>query len=700
MTRESIQKTGLAAGQLTVREGSLDVAILAGPRVGHWPSAGVRALALLCAEMGLTTGMFGGDSMTVRGVIPLPGTGGIVLVEDVQKRIHRIRARAVVKVSLDSRLPDPFSGWRSQGLIPLSTAERLRLESHVSWDPATVVLGTGNEGLRFASRLLEAGAAEVYCVETSAQWGAKRFAGWEVEKRRFEAAGGRIVEAKPLSLAPKAALVWELRLQDFRGVRVLDVARVVSAGPFRDLQGVREHPPGSSLFELEQTARPVREDDVEGWVLEEERGRWLAGRIVKALATDLGAGERKDWKDRKDRLEQLYRRARGRLKRYFRHRDEPFTPGYQGKWMAGSDLRFIKAFGGAPKQDHLQRLVASVECFEQIPCNACMVACPEGAIDIGRIPRDRDILTESKCLSCGVCVAACPSSAIVMMRERGDHAMSSLVLPWRGSRPWRVGEYAIAVNRRGESLGSARVVALPEPGRPMGKDAVMDPPTDAAPAPPVPAAPKLERSNGVPLVSQLVQVELPTHLLWEARGIRRARAPATEDEKYMRAVERSEMSADKVEITLDGERRMARDRIPVTTALFEMGQSRPEDVLYCRDGSCGLCQVTIDGAKKLACQATVHRGMAIRLTAPPAPTQGPNSLCPCLGVTVEQVVERLTSGSLQSPEAVLAVTHVGEGKCHGQLCGEAFRRVLLDQGVDASQWADWRFPWSEWTLTP
>jgi hypothetical protein len=70
-----------------------------------------------------------------------------------------------------------------------------------------------------------------------------------------------------------------------------------------------------------------------------------------------------------------------------------------------------------------------------------------------------------------------------------------------------------------------------------------------------------------------------------------------------------------------------------------------------------------------------------------------------MGVTREQVIERLKQGKLSSPEAVLSVTHVGEGKCHGQLCTEAFRRVLLENGIDASQWIDWRFPWQDWILT-
>ncbi len=143
-----------------------------------------------------------------------------------------------------------------------------------------------------------------------------------------------------------------------------------------------------------------------------------------------------------------------------------------------------------------------------------------------------------------------------------------------------------------------------------------------------------------------------------------------------------------------------RDRIRLTSALFETGQERAEDTLYCDDGSCGRCQVIVDGVKRLACRTDVHRGMNIKLKSMrPAPKAQPH-LCSCMGVTREKVIERIQQGNLRSPEAVLAMTHVGEGKCHGQGCQDAFRRVLSEQGIDASQWIDWRFPWSDWVLNP
>ncbi len=663
----------------TLREARFDVAVVAGPGLEVWPSAGVRELTTACAEMGLKTGIFGGEGLEVRGVIPLPETGGIVVAQDVQGRIHRIRARSIVRFSAPTGMPDPFPGWRSPGLVPIATAARLRRETHVRWDPATVILGTGNRALRFGSELLESGVGEVYCLESYAEWGAKRFSGWEVERRRFEMAGGRIIEGRPLSLHPKAPLIWEFRIQDVQGVRLIQVSRVVGAGPYRPLPEVREYPPGSFLFEIEQCAGAQKEDDVEGWAMEVERSRALAGKIVRSLVSDLGALGPED----RERFEQRVKRAKGRLKRYLRHFEESFTPAYQGKWMAGPESRKLRTFGGAPAREQLTRPVASIECIEEIPCDVCARACPEGAIEIGRVPRpEGPVLLESKCSGCGICLTACPSGATLLIQERENRSTSTLTLPWRGLKPWKAGDSATLLNRRGDALGSGRVTKVSE--APEGMPGLV---------------------AGARRV-QWVELEVPAHLTWDARGLRRGRASqaAAEDEVYLENVARSEFREDKIEVTFNGERRLVRDGIPISAALFEIGYARPEDVLYCKDGSCGLCNVSVDGVKKLACRSRTHRGMSIRLdasTQPPLlPTeQATPALCSCTGTSRESVVERVQQGNLLSPEAVLSVCKVGQGKCHGQLCLEPFRWTLLDLGLDAEQWIDWRFPWSEWKLT-
>jgi Fe-S-cluster-containing hydrogenase component 2 len=370
------------------------------------------------------------------------------------------------------------------------------------------------------------------------------------------------------------------------------------------------------------------------------------------------------------------------------HRLDPFTPAYQGKWVAVNDSKRIREFSGTPKEEQKKRFIASIECFEEIPCRSCQIACPEEAIQIGRVPRPTDlpILDESKCLSCGICVSACPSSSVVMINEEAEKSVSKLVLPWRGARPWRVGDFASLLNRRGEVLGSARVTQVTE-------------------------------APGISDVHQ-IEVEVPTHLVWEARALKHAKIPEVEQDPHLSAVRSLELlhsgqagqQSSRVEITFNGEKRIVRDRIPVSVALFETGQSRPEDTLLCSDGSCGLCQITVDGVRKLACKTDVHRGMAIKTPVKTIPLPGsPGAaflagnadavLCPCLGITQDQVLERMSQGKLQSPEAVLSVLHVGQGKCHGQICMGAFKRLLDSQGLEMDQWIDWRFPWSEWVLT-
>jgi formate hydrogenlyase subunit 6/NADH:ubiquinone oxidoreductase subunit I len=651
----------------SLRDGKFDVIVAAAPGVLEWPSAGVRTLSSLCAEAGLTTAAFGGDDLRVRGVIPMPGTGGIVIAEDVQHRIHRIHARAVVKLSPVAALPDPFPGWRLPGLVPLTTAVRLRRETHVRWDPGVAILGTGNRALRLGSSFLESGVPEVYCIEPQPDWAAKRFSGWEVERRRFEMAGGKILEAKPVKLSLKAALIWEFRVQDSLGVRILEVSRVVSAGPFGPSDEVRSYPAGSLLFELSQTSATTPAEDVEGWVMEEERARLLGARITRALSSDLVG-------DQREEMDRIYRNARSRLKRYFRHREEPFTPAYEGKWIVSGDAHRIRSFSGVPKSAQKNRSVASIECFEQIPCNLCQTVCPTQAIRIGTVPRKPEvsILNETACTACGLCLEVCPSGVPLMIEEKENQPTAKISLPWRGEQPWRTGEFALLLNRRGETLGTVRVIAETSELTHQG-----------------PTAPR-----------QLVQVEVPAHLAWDGRGLKRPRKENAEDEAYLAMTRRSaEGTGSKVEITFNGEKRLVRDQISVSAALFETAWNRPEDALFCRDGSCGLCSVSIDGVKKLACQTQTHRGMSIR-TETPAYKSGETSdvLCSCLGITREEVEERLQHGQLRSIEAVLSASPVGQGKCHGRLCMDPFLRQLKEAGLDIDSWIDWRFPWSDWPL--
>lgn len=650
-----------------IRSSQFDVALMTGPRVSHFPSIGVRTLSKLCADFGLKVAWLGGDELQARGVIPGPQGGAVVLAQDAQARIHRMEVRSVVRLSLPQSFPEPFEGWRSQGLVPYETAVALDLSKQMDWNPSIVILGSGNRALRWASHLLETGVREVYCIESLdlSKNFSKLYAGWEVEFRRFQMLGGRFVKARLLSLQQKSALLWELRVLDEKGVRILETTRVICAGPFSLRPGVREYPQGSLLFEMDQTALATKSEDVEGWVSEEVRARWIAVKLIRTLV-QMSALQREEH-------ERIHRRSRRQIRQIDLHKTESFQPGFQGKWLDRASSERLRSFSGVPTATLRPKGVASIECIENIECNLCEKACPEGAISLvsGR-KGDENILKQDLCTACGLCLVACPSRTPVLIEER-ESSQALLVFAAPAHHEWVEKQWVTLLNRKGDSLGTARLVrVLDEPSTPKTK---------------------------------LLEVEVPSHLIWEARSVRKPRTGAAVDETFLKALHRHEREENKVEILLDGVKRFARDQIPLSLALLEMGHARADDVLNCVDASCGRCVGIVDGQKKFLCAEKVHRGMAVRLDTRAdsqlqfeVTSSDQVEICPCLGMSRGQLKSLIRQGKLNSPEAICSLTQVGGGGCHGQLCFDSVRKIMIDEGVDSENFVDWRFPTQDWSL--
>jgi ferredoxin len=583
-------------------------------------------------------------------------------MEDTQGRLHRIHARAVVKIRSEDFLPEPFLGWASEGVLPVTGAEKLlALDRALSWMPAVAILGTGNRALRLGSMLLKkrqgSERPDVWIIESKAHWEQKRYAGWEVEHRRFLMAGGKILFGKPLSLEPKTNVGFEFKVQDANGTRILDISKLICAGPFEnESEGIREYPAESLLFEMAQTAVSSREFYPEGWFLEEERARLLSTQIVRALVPNLGAG--------KDFFESNLKKAKSRLKLSRLHYDRPFEWKWEGKWLQSSQREDVRTWGGLPKGKEEKAAVASVECFEEIGCRICEKACPEKAIEFTKAGRrGGPVLNEQLCTGCGVCVKACPSEAIVLLGPMKSSAMMTIQVSWTEKEPWRVNEKAVLVSRSGEPLGQGRISQVWEDGR--------------------------------------VEVQVPQHLQWEVRSVRRLpeQGVSADDPDFRRALEREQGDV-RIEILLNGERRYVKPESNLIEAFRQIGHLRPRDMLACGDGSCGRCTVQVDGIKRLACETPVRRGMSVKSEKKPAePADKSLVICPCEGITVSEVNEVIRNSHLCSPEGVIEATRVGRGRCHGQMCNEPLRRQLVQNGLEsARQWIDWRFPWRDWKI--
>ena len=52
---------------------------------------------------------------------------------------------------------------------------------------------------------------------------------------------------------------------------------------------------------------------------------------------------------------------------------------------------------------------AVIECTEEIPCNPCCTACPQGAITMAEGLSSLPCLNRGKCTACGLCIPCCPA---------------------------------------------------------------------------------------------------------------------------------------------------------------------------------------------------------------------------------------------------------------------------------------------------
>lgn len=623
-----------------LRDGHLDVAIVAGPGLSHFPTRGVTRLTQALAENGLRVGVYGGDDVRCKGVLPRPDAGAVVLLEDAQQRIHRIQVSALVRVAAPGEVPLPFAGSWDPRVLLYSSARRLQAEGVLRLGRKRVVLlGGGNRTLSFGSSLL---AQEASVVAVSPQG---FDAAWQVERIRFERRGGLLAVARPQSFRDLEGRA-ELTCSDAIGLRVFQTDYVVSVEEDLAARALwREYPKESLLFEFENRALLTQEADVQGWRDEENIADVLAGRILKVLRSQRAPRRARDPHQESGRPATVFH--------------------YRGKWLESESLKTLKSFSGTPRAAHTRRMVASIECLDSIPCNACEAACPEKAIRLGARGTPESVLKEDLCTACGICVEVCPSEVPVLIEEKSS--TGKMVVLGDLDRIPASGGLVSLVNRRGEGMGT---------GRSLGPYA----------------------ANDGDRPSRLVTLEVPQHLLFEVRGFRVPQAVAE--------VEPMPSSpGPKIEIQVDGHRRQVEAGLTVLATLRAIGRGHALDNLYCADGSCRRCLVTIDGVKQLGCQTRVRAGISLEVGGDRKREVNPGKdsceACPCLGTTLEEMTRTLKDPSMRSMAVHGASLRLGEGKCRGRLCVPVFKRLAQEAGHrEAEHWIDWRFPSEEWVLNP
>ena len=142
----------------------------------------------------------------------------------------------------------------------------------------------------------------------------------------------------------------------------------------------------------------------------------------------------------------------------------------------------LKKLTRLPPLERIKRgPVAVAECVENIPCNVCMTACPTHAISVEGLMGEPRIDWD-KCIGCGICVGTCPGQALFLVHLKGTKG--EVTLPYEFLPRAEKGAEAVLLNRRGEEVGTGRIVKVFEINK-----------------------------------TQVVTVEVPSDLVWEVRAI-------------------------------------------------------------------------------------------------------------------------------------------------------------------------------------
>lgn len=103
--------------------------------------------------------------------------------------------------------------------------------------------------------------------------------------------------------------------------------------------------------------------------------------------------------------------------------------------------------------------VALFECFQQIPCNPCAEACPQGAITVQEI-NDCPILDVERCNGCGICMTHCPGLSIFVVDYTYAANQVLLKIPYEFSPLPLADEVLDILNRLGECVGTGQVLRV------------------------------------------------------------------------------------------------------------------------------------------------------------------------------------------------------------------------------------------------
>jgi Fe-S-cluster-containing hydrogenase component 2 len=100
------------------------------------------------------------------------------------------------------------------------------------------------------------------------------------------------------------------------------------------------------------------------------------------------------------------------------------------------------------------------ECFQPIPCDPCVKACPRNAIiiegNINNVPQ----VDFEKCNGCGLCISHCPGLALFVIDFTYSEDLALVHLPYEFLPLPQAGQKVLGLDRSGQAVGSFEVARV------------------------------------------------------------------------------------------------------------------------------------------------------------------------------------------------------------------------------------------------
>ncbi|MCF6460780.1 (2Fe-2S)-binding protein [Clostridium sp. Cult3] len=117
--------------------------------------------------------------------------------------------------------------------------------------------------------------------------------------------------------------------------------------------------------------------------------------------------------------------------------------------------------GITPSKERRQKgPVAVIECYQEIPCNPCYIACKFGAIKEFEDINQRPILDFELCTGCGQCVIKCPGLAIFIIDENYSDTEALVQIPYEFLPLPEKNTFVTGLDREGKPICRARVMKV------------------------------------------------------------------------------------------------------------------------------------------------------------------------------------------------------------------------------------------------